>query len=561
MLVLMEGSDPRFGFAERLRALKNAVGVSFRTLEIESERTLRRRPGSPPLRLRDSTIEGMISSTNPVCPKLENFEVLIDTCLRLARQDGRILPDDLNNRDIWDKYYRELLENLAKRRSGHRAALEAAGQMAQMAARPATPRQLPPAIRGFVGRAAEQERLSALLAENCGNSPAVMIAMLTGSPGVGKTALAVHWAHTVGDRFPDGTLYLDLRGHGGQAPRAPEEVLEEFLRDLDVPLESIPAELDARARLFRSVLHRRRMLIVLDDAASAEQVLPLLPASPGCAVIVTSRNRLSQLAVRQGACSIPVGLLPAPEATELLRLIVGESRTRTEPKAAADLVGKCAGLPLALRIVAERLAVHTHLDLADIAAELAAERGRLAGLEAEDASVRTAFALSHRSLPADTARVFRLLAMHPGPDLTSEPLGALTGLGAARARRQLDRLAKAHLLEETGRDLYRFHDLLRCYAAELLNTDGDVPEQESAERRLLAWYAHSAAAADSMLGPYGRNYQPSLDAPPELCHPKTFGSPQEAIRWYRAERANLVAGGGGGPWDPAREAPPGAPRR
>ncbi|MBB4700183.1 ATP-binding protein [Sphaerisporangium siamense] len=535
-IAMVRGSrtDPGLEMASLLRALRDQAGISVREMERRS-RDRRGRNGRAAPGLSKTTVSALIHQEKPTWPTREQFDAFVDTCLTHARAHGRDLPTYLGDAAGLGRRYAELSTRRA-RQVGRPPA----------AASPATvPRQLPPAIGGFVGRSREMAELTALLSPEDARPSSVVIAAVSGSPGVGKTALALHWAHLVRDAFPDGSLYVNLRG-GDRDALAPEDVLEGFLRALNVAKDGIPPLLDDRARLYRSLLDKRRTLVVLDNAASVHQVRPLLPASPGSMAIVTSRTRLTGLIVQEGAHPLPVDLLSAAEAHELLRQIVGTERTAAEPEAVAEIARMCACLPLALRIAAERIAIHPHDGLADLAAELAVEQERLGVLETEDVSVRTAFALSYQDLPEEAARLFRLLALHPGPDISTQAAEALAGLGPAETRRRLDRLTQAHLLEETGKGRYRFHDLLRCYAREVLaeereraaDADG---EHRRAEDRLIAWYAHSAAAVSRMLAPSPAAYQPALAPPPAGCRPERFDDHAGALRWCDAERANLVA--------------------
>ncbi|GGY11243.1 AfsR/SARP family transcriptional regulator [Streptomyces minutiscleroticus] len=340
------------------------------------------------------------------------------------------------------------------------------GTTAAAAVRPA--RLLPPDVTGFVGRREQLAQLDRLLEE--GEAPsAPAICVIVGTAGVGKTALAVHWAHRAGEAFPDGQLYADLRGYGPQRPVTPGEALAGLLTALGVRRPDVPARLEERAARYRGELAGRRMLVVLDNAATAAQVRPLLPGGPDCRVIVTSRDSLAGLVVLHGAHRLTVDRLPADEAAALLRDLIGE-RARAEPKAVGRLARQCARLPLALRVAAERATAHPYHGLPVLVAELADLRRRLDLLDAggdPGAAVRTVFSWSYRHLPPDTARAFRLLALHPGPDLEPQVAAALTGTAPETARRLLEALARAHLLQPTATGRYGMHDLLRAYAAEL----------------------------------------------------------------------------------------------
>ncbi|HSL08536.1 MAG TPA: tetratricopeptide repeat protein, partial [Pseudonocardiaceae bacterium] len=358
----------------------------------------------------------------------------------------------------------------------------------------------------------------------------------------GKTALAVRWAHRVQDRFPGGQLYVNLRGYDHGPPVIPEQALDGFLRALDVPVEKIPVGMEAKAGLYRSLLNGRQVLVVLDNAHTAEQVRPLLPGSPGCLVVVTSRSRLSGLFVRDGAHRVNIDPLPPAEAVMLFRQIIGVARVDAEPDVAVELARQCAYLPLALRISAERVASHPHITLADLASGLANERDRLDVLVADDdetTAVRSVFFWSYRTLAPAAARIFRLLGLHAGPHISVPATAALAGTTPPQARQLLDVLTCVHLLEETGHDRYRFHDLLRLYAAERAATEETDHERDNAVHRLLAWYLHTADAAGRVLTPQWR-YVP-LDSLEADFLPLAFPTYHQALEWCEAERANLVA--------------------
>ncbi|MGH3899237.1 MAG: ATP-binding protein, partial [Pseudonocardiaceae bacterium] len=404
------------------------------------------------------------------------------------------------------------------------------------------PRQLPAAIPSLVGRAHELVTLTRILNESAERSVAMVISAIAGTAGVGKTALAVHWAYRVRDRFPDGQLYVNLRGYDHCPTMTPEQALDGFLRALDVPVRKIPAGVVEQAALYRSLLDGRRVLVILDNANTAEQVRPLLPGSPDCLTVVTSRSRLSGLVIRDGAHRVSLDPLPLAEAIVLLRQIIGAVRVDAELNAAADLARQCACLPLALRIAAERIAGHPYSTLADLTEELTNERNRLDMLVADDddtTAVRMVLSWSYQALPPETARMFRLLGLHVGPDISVPATAALAGITIVRARQLLDHLTGVHLLEETGRDRYRFHDLLRVYAAERADTEETNHERDNAVRRLLAWYLHTADAAGRVLTPQWR-YVP-LDPPEAGLLPLVFTTYHQALEWCEAERANLVA--------------------
>jgi tetratricopeptide (TPR) repeat protein len=401
------------------------------------------------------------------------------------------------------------------------------------------PRQLPGDVSNFVGRSTALEQLDTLLP---GKKPATtaVISAVAGTGGVGKTALALHWAHRVRTRFPDGDLFANLHGYDSGPPVQPAQVLDGFLRAMDVPESRIPTSFDAQTSLYRSLLRERRVLVVLDNAASAEDVRPLLPGSPTCVVLVTSRSRLSGLVAREGAQRVTLDMLPPDEAVELLCEIIGPDRADSARAELTELAAMCGFLPLALRIAAERVLSHPQWTLADLLADLANERDRLDVLSADDdetTAVRAVFSWSYRALPPATARMFRLLGLHRGTEISTDVAASLAGNTPAAARRLLDSLAGLHLLEEVARDRYRFHDLLRVYATDRAETDETPDECASATQRMLGWYLYAAEAADKALSPH-RERVP-LGRPTRT--PPTFDGYDQAWEWCETERANLVA--------------------
>ncbi len=351
------------------------------------------------------------------------------------------------------------------------------------------PRQLPPGVASFTGRGKYLRQLGQLVGDTAPGPPAALvIAAIAGTAGVGKTALAVHWAHRVAGRFPDGQLYVDLRGHAPSPPVRPVEALAQLLRGLGVAPEQVPARLEEAAGTYRSLLAGKRVLVVLDNAASPDQVRPLLPGSHTCLVVVTSRNQLGGLAARDGARLLTLDVLSRDEAIALVGAIVGDDQTRAEPGAAAELVRLCARLPLALRIAGTNLANHPHQRLVDYAGELA-QGDRLAKLVVngdEQTAVRSAFDLSYQRLAPPERRLFRLLGLVPGCQVSSAAAAAVAGTTPQQAELVLDRLAGAHLLERRAPDRFSFHSLLRLYATARAMAEDSEQERQAATRRLLA---------------------------------------------------------------------------
>jgi len=434
--------------------------------------------------------------------------------------------------------------------SGHAGYVVQAGSVAggvhlhvpEISAATPVPRQLPLAAGGFINRVRELAVLDGVTSSGASAvGVGTPLLAVTGGPGVGKTALVVHWARRQSGRFPDGELYADLGGHESGTPALPAAVLDSFLRALNVVGPSIPAEAEARAALFRSLVAGRSMLIVLDNAVSAAQVRPLLPGSPSCAVVVTSRNRLAGLVARDGARRVGLDVLPPGEAVALLSTIIGEERVAQEAEIAEELARRCDYLPLALRIAAERVASSSHTRLADLVEELGQSQDRLSALELDEdelATVRTVFSWSYQALDAPTGRAFRLLGLHAGPDLSVEGAAALLGCPAVSARRLLGALVSVHLIEETARGRYAFHELLREYARERAQLDEPEVEVRTAIGRLLAWYLHSADAAASHLPHRHRALPPRRVAG---ITPQRFAGLDEALVWCEAERANITA--------------------
>ncbi|PSL04581.1 DNA-binding SARP family transcriptional activator [Haloactinopolyspora alba] len=358
------------------------------------------------------------------------------------------------------------------------------------------PRQLPGAVSGFTGRGGPLVTLDRLLRDPLDGRTQLTVATISGTGGVGKTALALEWAHRVRERFPDGQLYVDLHGFGPEPPRPSGDALAGFLRALGVGGASIPAETGERAAQFRTLVSGKQMLIVLDNAADAEHVRPLLPGGATCRVLVTSRDSLVGLVARDGAHRILLDRLSRVDALALLEQLVGP-RVRAEPDAASELIDRCDCLPLAVRIAGELMNAHPDRPIAELAAEFADQRSALDVLDAggdEATAVRTVFSWSYRRLPPDVARAFRLLGLHPGYDLGLRACSALFGADPTATRSRLRALLRAHLLDEVaGR--YRMHDLLRAYALDRCRCVDDAAERGAALDRLCDHYAVSAARA------------------------------------------------------------------
>ncbi|MCS7483428.1 BTAD domain-containing putative transcriptional regulator [Umezawaea endophytica] len=399
------------------------------------------------------------------------------------------------------------------------------------------PAQLPADIGDFVGRGQAVVLIEALLRTAQG----VPVVTLAGPPGVGKTALAVHAAHKMRANFPDGQLYVNLRGYARGAPLSAIDVLPRFLRALGVAPESVPLDQDEQEAMFRSRITDQQVLLLLDNAANAEQIRPLLPGSPGCAVLVTSRDTLRGLAVSHAASNVRLDVLDDEEAKALLSGMLGEDVVREQSAAADELTALCAHLPLALRIAAANLLSRPEVTIDSYVDELRAGN-RLAALTVEGderAAVHAAFDLSYAALKPELAQLFRLLSITPGTDITPDVAAALGGLTTQDARRRLDRLATANLVDNHAPGRYQFHDLLRDYAAERLAFEDDPAECEQAFRRLLDWAIRSVDNATDAL----KNTLMRLprEAAESDVVPQTFCAPDDALAWLDAERANLVA--------------------
>jgi DNA-binding SARP family transcriptional activator len=407
------------------------------------------------------------------------------------------------------------------------------------------PAQLPADVADFTGRDEQVKRLSDLLSGTgaSGDPGAVRIAVVAGAGGLGKTSLAVHAAHQVRRRFPDGQLYVDLLG-ATAAPLLPADVLARFLRDLGVDGRDIPVDEDERAARYRTTLARRRMLVVLDNARDAAQVRPLLPGSASSAVLITTRSRMPDLASTK---LVDLNVLDDDEALKLFVKVVGEQRPAAEPEATAELLDACAGLPLAIRICAARLVTRSGWTIRAMAGRLTDEHRRLDEMRAGDLAVRASFEVSFTSLPPSTdkqgidpARAFCLLGLWQGPSISSAAAAALSGVPEYSAADALEVLVDTHLLESVATDRYRFHDLLRVYAAERAADDLPAAERDAALTRLLTWYMRTADAAASALAPH--RYNIPLDASTGDDVPAlSFATSEEALAWYDDERANLLA--------------------
>jgi DNA-binding SARP family transcriptional activator/Flp pilus assembly protein TadD len=408
---------------------------------------------------------------------------------------------------------------------------------------PIAPAQLPPDIADFTGRADYLQTLyDALTGGDGRRGSAAATVVLAGAGGMGKTTLALRAAHRLRSRFPDGQLYVNLQG-GRSKPVRAGDVHGRFLRDLGVEGKAIPVDLDERAALYRSMLADRRMLLVLDDAADAAQVRPLLPAGAGHAVLVTSRNRLSGL---ESARHVHLDVLDTEDAHDLFVHVVGRHRAAAEPAATADVLRLCAGLPLALRIAGARLAARPGWAIRDLADRLGEGTRRLDELRADDLTVRASFEVSYANLPPATstasigpAAAFLLLGLWSGPDLSTVAAAALFGVSERVAEDVLESLVDTHLLQTPCPGRYRLHDLLRVYALDQAAKTGSTHDHRDAIRRLLAWYLASAGRAMDLISPARQRF-PLADGVP-FGPIVAFADHRDAMDWCETERQNLVA--------------------
>ncbi|MEU5101510.1 MULTISPECIES: tetratricopeptide repeat protein [unclassified Streptomyces] len=404
------------------------------------------------------------------------------------------------------------------------------------------PRQLPADVHSFVNRSDELNQLDAILAGQNGDRLVVSIHVVAGTAGAGKTSLVLHWAHQIKDRFPDGQLFVNLRGYDPGEPVTADQALRRFLRALGVPADQIPQDVDDAAALYRSLLAERRVLILLDNAATVSQVRPLLPGTGTSLVVVTSRNRLSGLTVRDGARRLTLGTLPEPEAIALLRAVTSGYRPGDDEGKLTELSRLCARLPLALRIAAERAASQPHMRIDDLISDLRDESALWdalsTGIDEEADAVHSVFAWSYRALPESSARLFRLLGIHPGPDFSLHAAAALCEFSLSRTRQLLDDLVGAHLLEQTAPDRFQFHDLLRAFATGQAQSDEPVEQRNAALHRVLDWYLHTADAAQSWLRP--AEQRSLLAASTASVPPLVFADYDAAADWADREHTTLL---------------------
>ncbi|MEU2428959.1 BTAD domain-containing putative transcriptional regulator [Streptomyces sp. NPDC007861] len=395
------------------------------------------------------------------------------------------------------------------------------------------PAQLPARAGSYVGRRRQMRKLDALVSPDPARRSHVVA--VVGAPGVGKTALAKHWAHARREHFEDGQLFVDLRGHSPLPTLRPGDVLAQFLRALGAPPDQLPADEDEAAALYRTLLADKQMLIVLDNARDAEQVRPFIPGAQGCAVVITSRSRLAGLVASDGARQLVLDVLDPDEARQLLGSTIGESRVAAEEEAARRLVQVCGGLPLAIRIAGANLLARD-AGIADYCAELAGD-DMLSRLHIEGdrrSTVRAAFGLSYCALPAASQRMFRLLGLMPGPDVTVDGAAALADSTSAETAGLLVSLTDAHLVRERAAGRFGLHDLLRSYARELVSRE----EAHAARQRLFDWYLYHTDAAARLLYPADSASVPCAGTAPSAA--LVFSDHGQASEWLDGERENLA---------------------
>jgi tetratricopeptide (TPR) repeat protein len=549
----------------------NTAGRALATFADELER-LRCRAGGPSLHqlvaltaglsrpLARTTISDKLNAKS--LPDWEFVASFVAGCAEHARRTGVPLDPDSADLRVWDARHLDLLRAVDAGRDNARLASTAAAQIARRAgpATPATgpardarpddpgphpsgvPRHLPATVPHFVGRTDEIAVLRRAAGRPRGGPTIVCVA---GAAGVGKTSLVLHWAHQAVADYPDGQLYVDLRGfHPHASAVTAAEALHHFLEAFGVAPQQIPSTVDARAARYRGLLADRRVLVVLDNALDDDQVRPLLPASPGCLVVVTSRRRMSALIAGHGAESVTLGVFSPAQSRELLvsRLAAGRATRAARPGddlAVDDIARLCAHLPLALCVVAARAVTHPTFDLAALADELRRARGALDVLGDGELDVRVALSWSYRLLSPPAAAMFRLLGLHPATEITTAAGASLAGVDLSRARSALAELARVHLVEEVAPGRYGHHDLLRAYAAELAEADVAEADRRAAVRRVLDHYARTAVAAAMLVS---RHRVPDAVREPEPgVTPAVLDGAEEALAWLAAERTALLA--------------------
>jgi tetratricopeptide (TPR) repeat protein len=533
---------------------RNALIQFIRELE-----DLRQQSGSPSLNqlsaltrrgsrpLPRSTISDKLNAKS--LPDWDFVVSFVNACREYSASGNRNPGAEVFDLARWDSAHLRMLRCIDEEYADIRLVAAARAEVARRRDTAAPPprrpgpdivaRQLPTAVGHLAGRIAEMRALDRLVQ---GQDHHTMIALVTGTAGVGKSALAVSWAHRMAGHFPDGQLYVNLRGFDpGGAPMNTADAIRGFLDAFAVPGHRIPVSLDAQAALYRSLLAGRRILVVLDNARDAEQVRTLLPGGSPALVLVTSRNQLTSLITAEGALPLALDMLDRSESSDLLRRRLPPGRADAEPDAVDEIISRCAGLPLALAIVATRGATHPHLPLALLAAELRHSRQRLNALVDQDpgADLRTVLSASYHALTPAAAGLFRQLGLHPGPDVSVAATASLSGRPVERVRPLLAELTGANLLVEHAPGRYTFHDLLRDYAAELAEAVDTDTGRRKATHRMLDHYLHSAVGADRLLNPYRDEIR--MGEPRDDVVPEDPPDHERAMDWFTAELPALRA--------------------
>ncbi|HEU5107328.1 MAG TPA: NB-ARC domain-containing protein, partial [Micromonosporaceae bacterium] len=519
---------------EPFEAFRASVAQVYREVRRPTYRALVTQAELAGAVLHTSTIGDLLNG--PRTPRWVTVEAFLRACERYAEAHRIATPAGRFDLDRWHADYRAAEAAQAERAGSSRPAAGGRGTRSVV-----VPAQLPADLPAFAGRSAELAALDRLLASAGTSAGTAAPVVVSGGAGVGKTALAVHWAHRVAPRFPDGQLYVNLRGFGAGAAMDPGEAVRGFLDVLQVDPARIPARVDAQAALYRSLLAGRRMLVVLDDARDSDQVHHLLPGAPGCFVVITSRTTLTGLVAASGAHPLTVDRLTDDEARELLSGRLGGGRVAAEPRAVDELVTACAHLPLALSIVAAHAVTRPRTGLSALAVDLADPRRRLDVLTSDSAhtDVRRVFSWSYHSVSEPAARLFRCLGLHHGVDVTVATAASLAGVAPQRAARLLDELADTSLVVEHGPGRYDMHDLLRVYAAELADVADPPERREAATNRILDHHVHTAGAATRLLG-RSCGDPVVLGRPAPGVTPETLDDQKAAKAWFEAEHRNVL---------------------